>query len=79
MPTNIPYRFHIDNLDIKHFRRGCYLFGLVYIDVHILLIRQTTILYEITLKKDISHFFSQSSQREAYEYTLSFSYRYIKY
>ena len=53
--------------------------SLVYNDVLRLLIRQTTTLCKITVKKDISNLFSQSYQRETYEYTLSFSYRYIEY
>ena len=71
MPTNIPYHFHIDG--------GSCLFGPLYKDVHRFLIRQTTTLCKMTSKKDIFNFFSQSYQREAYKYTLSLSYPYIKY
>ena len=43
MSTNIPYHFHIDILNIKDFRRGVlFVWPLVYRDVQILVIRQTT-------------------------------------
>ena len=61
------------------FKKGVFVWPLIYRDLHIMLIRQTTTLYKMTSKKDISNFLSQFSQREAYEYTLSFLYRYIKY
>ena len=51
----------------------------VYIDLHRLLIRQTTTLCEMTSKEDKLNFFSQSYQREAYKYNLSLSYQYIEY
>ena len=42
---NIPYHYHIDILNIHHFRRGVlFVWSLVYKDVHRLLIRQITAL-----------------------------------
>ena len=56
---------------------------LVYEDLCKLLIRQTTTLCKMTSKKDIRedipNFFSQFNKREAYKFTLSFPFKYIKY